>query len=86
MLSRKEFSAWLENPVTIRILDLLKREREDLNECLLNAVPDHQSKENCLMVMGKLIGRINAIDQVLSSNYECIQTEEEAEAEAENNE
>lgn len=81
MINRKEFSDWLENSVTKRVFEILNREREGKMGYLLDAVPDYQSKENCLMVMGRLIGAINAVDLLLEINYECIQTEEEAEAE-----
>ena len=81
MITKKAFNEWLEDPVTIRVFETLGEERRALNECLLHAVPNYQSKENCLMVTGRSTGAINAIDLMLKINYECIQTEEEEEAE-----
>jgi hypothetical protein len=76
-----EFNDWLENSITKKIFDILEIEREEMQDYLLHAQPDYQSKENCLMAVGKLIGSINAINSLLNITYEAIQPYDEEEDE-----
>lgn len=77
MITRKEFRDWQDHHVTKRIFELLKRDREENNEMLLGCVPSYQSKENCLMIIGKIIGKINALDLILEVDYDLVEPDGE---------
>lgn len=79
MISRSAFKEWQENAVTQRVFNILKEDREILENTFLKAVPDYPGKENCLVSIGKLIGAINSIDCLLHIEYDQIEDEEEEE-------
>jgi len=82
-MKKAEFVDWLDNSITKRVFEILCREREEMQDYLLHAQPDYESKENCLMAVGKLIGSINTIDKLLDITYDAIRPDDE---EDENNE
>lgn len=71
MTTKEEFNFWLEHPLTINFLEIIKTYRDYANKELLNGAVGYEGEK--LLSMGQLIGRINAFDDMLAFSFDCIE-------------
>ncbi len=72
MINKEFFELWIEQDITKFFFHLIEEEKNNYLKALLSN-SDGIESSNSLISIGKILGKINAYDEILNISYEDIQ-------------